>query len=216
MYDECRRSNDIIICHMLWCILWLIVQVYSLTIEYQDQVFQYVPSISTSEQFESILLTILPLISILLLWNDGLRCMVLILCGVVESSCLPTHNIVPLIYWHDLPYRRTTKRCTDFPSMVIFQLLLRKFWIRTWFCNCQQCVCLFHNVVEYTPDIHDQGRMLVLPDQLLYWVLSTSDQWLCFFPANLMSSTYTDKKNPISRCTKETFPIGNLLPTVLQ
>ena len=25
---------------------------------------------------------------------------------------------------------------------------------------------------------------------------------LCFFPANLMSSTYTDKKNPFSRCTK--------------
>ena len=30
----------------------------------------------------------------------------------------------PHISWHDLPCRRTTKRCTDFPSMVIFQLPL--------------------------------------------------------------------------------------------
>ena len=57
----------------------------------------------------------------------------MILCRVVESSCLPMHNIVPHISWHDLPGRRTTKRYTDFPSMVIFQLLLRKFWIQTWF-----------------------------------------------------------------------------------
>ena len=30
--------------------------------------------------------------------------MELTLCRVVESSCLPTHNIVPHISWHDLPY----------------------------------------------------------------------------------------------------------------
>ena len=27
--------------------------------------------------------------------------------------------------------------------------------------------CLFHIVFEYTPGIHDQGKMLVLPNQLL-------------------------------------------------
>ena len=32
-----------------------------------------------------------------------------------------------------------------------------------------------HWSVEYTPGIHDQGKMLVLPNQLLYRVLSTSD-----------------------------------------
>ena len=51
--------------------------------------------------------------------------MELILCRAVESSCLPTHNIVPHISWHDLPCHRTTKKYADFPSMVIFQLLLR-------------------------------------------------------------------------------------------
>ena len=33
-------------------------------------------------------------------------------------------------------------------------------------------------------------------------VVSTSDQNFCFFPANFISSTYTDKTNPYSRCTK--------------
>ena len=41
MYDDCKRSNDIFVCHKRWSILWSIVQVCSLTIEYQ--VFQYVP-----------------------------------------------------------------------------------------------------------------------------------------------------------------------------
>ena len=83
-----------------------------------------------------------------------------ILCRVVESSCLPTHNIVPHIYWHDLPYRRTKKKYEGFPSMVIFQFSLRKFVIPTWFCNCQQYPCLFHIIFEYIPGIHDQRKML--------------------------------------------------------
>ena len=165
MYDECKKSIDSGACHMLWSILWWIVRAYLLTIKYR--VVQYVPNISISEQFESTLLTILPLISILLLWNDGHQCMALILCRVVESSYLPTHNIFPHISWYDLPCHRTTKRNEDFPSMVIFQLLLRKFWIQTWFCNCQQHLCLFHMAFEYIPSIHDQGKVLVLPNQLL-------------------------------------------------
>ena len=184
MCDEYMKSIDSDVCHRPWSILWWIVRAYLLTIEHQ--VVQFVPSISISELFESILLTILLQISILPLWNDGHHFMVLILCGVVESSCLPTHNIVPHISCHDLPYRRTTKKYEDFLSMVIFQLLLRKFWIQTWFCNCQQYLCLFHTVFECTSFIHDQGKMLVLPNQLLYWVLSTwinvlflSSQFLC-------------------------------------
>ena len=90
MCDEFKRSNEIIVCHRLWSRWWLIVQVCSLTIEYR--VFQFVPSINILEQFESILVTTLLQISSLPLWNDGHRCMELILCRVVESSCLPTHN----------------------------------------------------------------------------------------------------------------------------
>ena len=93
--------------------------------------------------------------------------MELMLCRVVESSCLPTHNIVPHISLHDLPCRRTTKKYEDFPSVVVFQFLPRKFVIQTWFCNCQQYFGLFHSVFEYIPGIHDQGKMLVLPNQIL-------------------------------------------------
>ena len=99
----------------------------------------------------------------------------------VESSCLPTHNIAPHTSWHDPPCRRTTKRCTDFPSTVIFRLLPRKFAIQTWFCYCQQYIGLFHIVSGWIPGFHDQGMMLVLPDQLLCLVLSTSDQWFVSF-----------------------------------
>ena len=137
--------------------------------------------------------------------------MELILCRVVESSCLPTHNIVPHISLHDLPCRRTTKKYADFPSMVIFQLLLRKFVIQTWFCNCQQYLCLFHIVFEYTQVYMIKERCCSPKSTSL---LSTFHIGLmfCFFPANLMSSTYTDKNNPFSRCTNKTFPIWKLSP----
>ena len=52
MYDECEKLIDSDVCHMFWSILWWIVQVCSLTIEYQ--VVQYVPSTSISEQFGSL------------------------------------------------------------------------------------------------------------------------------------------------------------------
>ena len=182
MCDECKRSNEISVCHRPWSILWSIVQVCSLIIEYR--VVQYVPTTRISEQFESILLTSLLQISFLPLQSGGHQCKELILCRVVESFCSPTHNIVPHISLHDLPCHRNTKKYADFPSMVIFQLLLRKFWIQTWFCNCQQYLCFFHTVFEYTPGIHNLGKMLVLTKSTS--LLSTFHIGLmfCFFPAN--------------------------------
>ena len=106
-YDEKMKSIDSGVCHWLWSILWWILQVCSLTIEYL--VVQSVPSISISEQFESIHVTILLQISNLLLWSGGHRCMEYILCRVVESSCLPTHSIFPHISWHDLPDHKAMK-----------------------------------------------------------------------------------------------------------
>ena len=49
--DENMKSIDSDVCHKLWSILRWIVQVYSLTIEYQ--VFQFLPKRNISEQFES-------------------------------------------------------------------------------------------------------------------------------------------------------------------
>ena len=76
--------------------------------------------------------------------------------------------------------------------MVISLLPPLKFEIRTWFCNCPQYFCLFAIVVAYNPSIHDQGKMLVLPDRLLCWEISTSDQ--CFVSSQFdVLYTYTDK-----------------------
>ena len=116
---------------------------------------------------------------------------------------MPTNNVVPHISWHDLPCHRTAKRYSDFPRNGNCSLLQRKFWIQTWFCNCQQYLCLFHIVFECIPGIHHQGMMLVLPNQLLCLSTFHIGSILCFFPANLMSSTYTDKNNTFSRCTNK-------------
>ena len=89
------------------------------------------------------------------------------LCRVVVSSCLPTHNIAPQISLHDQPCHKTMKKYEDFEGMVISLLLPRKFAIRTWFCNCPQYLCLFRIVVECSPRKHDPRKMLVLPNQLL-------------------------------------------------
>ena len=101
-----------------------------------------------------------------------------ILCGIVESSYSPTHNIIPHTSLHDQPCPKTMKKYEDFEGMVVSLSPHRKFAIRTWFCTCPQYLCLFHIVVECTPSFHDQGKMFVLPYHCLYWVLFTSDQ--CF------------------------------------
>ena len=89
-------------------------------------------------------------------------------CRVVESSCLPIHNIAPYISSHDLPYHKTIKRYENSQGIEVFQFTPRKFTIQTWLCNCPEYLCLFHIVFECSPSIHDQGKMLVLPNLLLY------------------------------------------------
>ena len=93
--------------------------------------------------------------------------MELILCGIVESSCLPTHNVVPHTSSHDQPCYKTMKKYEDFEGMVISLLLPRKFAIQPWLCNCPQSLCLFGIVFECSPSIHDPGKMLVLQTRLL-------------------------------------------------
>ena len=111
------------------------------------------------------------------------------LCRVSESSCLPTRNKVPHISWHDPPYCGATKRFEHFPSMAISQLVLRKFWIQTWFCNCQQNLCLFHDVGSPK-------------STSLLSVLSTSDQCL-FLSSQSDVMSHTEKNCLFSRCTNK-------------
>ena len=56
-----------------------------------------------------------------------------------------------------------------------FPLLQQRSWIQTYFCNYPQYPCLFGILFEYTPSIHDLGKMLVSPNQRLSFVLSRLD-----------------------------------------
>ena len=144
-------------------------------IHWEYQVFQYVPSTSISEQFERMLLTILLQISILPLRNDGHRCREWILCGVVESSCWLTislHTFLRMTFHIIRPWRHTKI------------LRVRKlFSSPRGNSRFKHGSVIVHNISAYftlslsaAPSIHDQGKMLVLPNRLLCWVISTSDQ----------------------------------------
>ena len=130
------------------------------------------------------------------------------LCVTVESSCLPTHNIAPHISLHDLPHHKTRKKHEDFEGIIVFLFSTRNFAIRTWFCDCPQYLCLFCMLFECNPSIHDQGKMLVLPNRLLSLVFSTLDPDFSFCPAVLISSTYTDKIDPFSSLTNKHSQFG--------
>ena len=85
--------------------------------------------------------------------------------------------------------------------MVIFQFSPQKFGIQTWFCNCPQISWLTSHWrwvhTKYTWSRKDVGSLTSTSLLSTFHIRSM----FCFFPANLMSSTYTDKNNPFSRCT---------------
>ena len=92
--------------------------------------------------------------------------------------------------------------------MEAFLFSPRKFPIQTWLCNCQQYLCLFLIDFECSPNIHDQGKMLVLPNRLLYWVLSTSDHHFVSFQP-IWCHTYTDKNDGVRTGTPNWQPFPN-------
>ena len=91
MYDECKRSNVLNVCHMLGSIWWQHVQVCSRST--QCLVYQCVPIANIWGQFASELLTTLQQLPFLLPWIGGRQCMVLRLCLDVELFCSPVRNI---------------------------------------------------------------------------------------------------------------------------
>ena len=96
--------------------------------------------------------------------------------------------------------------------MVISLLTPRKFAIQTWFCNCPQYLCWLHIVVECSPSIHDPGKMLVLPNQLLYWVLSTSDQdFVSFQP--ILCHPHSQIRITLFHDEQRDIPVRNFSPS---
>ena len=62
------------------------------------------------------------------------------------------------------------------------------------------------------PGTHDQRKMLVLPNRLLHLSNFHIGLIFCFSPANYMSSAYTDKNNPFSRCANRHFQLETFSP----
>ena len=121
------------------------------------------------------------------------------LCRIVESSCLLTHNIAPQISSHDLPYHKTMKRYEKFSEYGSFSVPPAEFVIQTLSYMIKER-CRFSQI-DLLSSFHI-GSMF------------------CFFPANLMSSTSTEKNNPLSRCTNkhsqlETFSVRVLTIALL-
>ena len=128
-----------------------------------------------------------------------------LLSRLVCQLTISLHTFLGMTF-HVVGPRRNTQ---IFRALQFFSCSLRNFWIQTWFCNCPQYLCLFHMVVEYIPGIHDQGKMLVLPNQLTSLLSNFHiGSRLCFVPANFMSSTYADKNNPFSQCTNKHFQLA--------
>ena len=107
------KSIDSGVCHKLWSILLWIVRACLLTIKYQ--VVQFLPSISILEQYETCDNSPTDFISSSLKWWSSMHG---VICGVAESSCLPTHNIVPHTSLHDQPCHKTMKKYEYFERMV--------------------------------------------------------------------------------------------------
>ena len=125
--------------------------------------------------------------------------MVLIPCRVDESFCSPTHKIVPHISWQNLPCHTTTKKHADVPSMVFFQLLLWNSWVQ------KHGSVIVNNIFAYFTLSLSTAQGYMIKER--YW-FSQINFFIEYFPhriilANLVSSTYTDKNNPFSRCTNK-------------
>ena len=117
----------------------------------------------------------------------------------------PIRMISQRMFEHELPCYRTTQLVLHevFPTLVIFQLPQKKYVIRTSPCIARglfRTVCIH---VEYIPNTRDQEMMFVHPINILHQFLM-----FCFFPAFLMSSTYTYKDNPWFRWTNRHSQFG--------
>ena len=79
-------------------------------------------------------------------------------------------------FLHDPPYHKTMKKYEDFEEMEAFLVSCGNLRTQSWFCNCPQYLCLFRFVFDCSPRIHHPRKMLVLPNRLLWWVVSASNQ----------------------------------------
>ena len=144
--DECMRSNVPNVCRMLLSI-WVTARANLFT----DPRMSGLPMRAKH--------MLLQLIDFLLLWIGGRPCMALRRWKIGQLFCSPIRNICPCISLHDLPYHKTMRKCSRQVSQnkVVFQKLLQRFCIQTYFCNCPHYFCLFDILFDCNPNKRGQG-----------------------------------------------------------
>ena len=100
----------------------------------------------------------------------------------------------------------------DHENKVDFLLLLQRFWIQTYWCDCPQWLPLFRSfriLVECNPNRHGQRVMLARPNRLLSDVLSTLDQ-CCVSSQPVLSRRHTQTRMVLFSRLPETFRVWNI------
>ena len=97
---------------------------------------------------------------------------------------------------------RSMKKYEDFPSMAVFQFTLRNSWFKHGSVTVQNIFAYFTlslSASRFSWSRKDVGS----PKSTSLLSTFHIGSLFCFFPAYLMSSTYTDKNNPFWRCTNK-------------
>ena len=118
-----------------------------------------------------------------------------------SSRYFPTHNIVPHISWHDSPYRKTTKKYEDLPSKVVFRFT--EIRDSNMVLQLSTISLLISHCLWVHPKFSWSRKDVGSPKSTSLLSTFHIGSMFCFFPANFMSSTYTDKNNPFSLCTNK-------------
>ena len=194
-------------CHKLLSILWLLEQDCLPTKE--CQVFELCPPTSSSRQFENILWTIdsptVSSASFLKWWSSkqGLETL---------KSCLslfvPVHNIFQRTFfaWPSLSYDRATAFALRFLPILV---IVSWFWRTSWFEHVSE---LFNDTFVRFAFTLSASQIFVVKKGCWFSKFDKFHQFLqhgamlCFLPAILISSTYTDKNN---LCFRERTDIPN-------
>ena len=106
-------------------------------------------------------------------------------CTAALSVCVPIRSISQRIFEHVLPCRKTTQPSLRevFPTLVVFQLLQQTYVIQTF-------LCITLSTSQKTRNDVGSSRSTT---SIKFFYMGAIFR---FFPAMLISSTYTDKKNP--------------------
>ena len=207
---ECRRSNESSVCHKLWSILWLLGPVCLRTKE--CLVYQFAPNVDILGNFESNFWQLFHRFQLFLFE------VMVVNAWCTESFYSPTRNVVSRISSRDLPCHKTKRSSSRAmsPSQAHFQLLWRRFVIRTFVCahlKYFRSICIH---VECIPCTRGHDKMSVLPDHRCLNYFSHIGLKFCLLPAIFCHPRIQIGIDLAAFDAKNAFPKGYFLPSLSQ